>query len=177
MDDLLNAALDGDKSAENKIFKILLERFRLFARRKIRDRDIADEIAHQACLAILGKYRQEEFSVSFRAWAYGVLKMKIRNYFYHLKDDKARLSEQDDLDNAEGASFVMFDPYLEMQLLSCMEKIIRANPKYARVLNLNYQGFKTEEICSKLIMSANNYYVTLNRARSLLIYCLEKGDI
>ena len=66
---------------------------------------------------------------------------------------------------------------LKEQLLFCLERVGQSNRRYARILNLYYQGYTTDEVCLRLGINANHSYVALWRARSLLEICLEKGDI
>ena len=69
------------------------------------------------------------------------------------------------------------DPDLKKQLIDCFKKISDTNLRHARIINLHYQGYTTEEICIKLNIKKNNAYVLLNRARTALEQCLEKGRL
>jgi len=69
------------------------------------------------------------------------------------------------------------DPVLELKLLDCLKKVGQKNIKFARTLNLKYQGYSVEEICDRLEISRENLYTILSRARSALELCLEKGGI
>lgn len=174
LDDLVYRALGGDKAAENEIFRFLLVRFRLFVRQKTGDIAAAEDIAQKACITVFEKYKSEKFTVGFGAWAYGVLKMVIRNYFHEKITDNKKMvtgfSEKGEVSISE-----QIDPGIEMTLLKSLGKLITINRRYARILNLVYQGFKTDEICEKLGITRNNFYVILNRARLLLWECL-KGE-
>ena len=47
---------------------------------------------------------------------------------------------------------------------------------YARIVNLRYQGFTTDEVCERLSISSDQYYVYIGRGRNMLRSCLaEKG--
>lgn len=173
MDELLNCARDGDKSAENELFQRLLVRFRLFARQKVGGEDAAEEIAQLACTTVLEKYKTEKYSVGFEAWAHGVLKMCIKNYYFTLRSCKEKTIRAPYKESRLDKAAPQIDPDTELQLLTCLAKVFAVNRRYARVLNLAYQGYKTDEICQRLEMTRNNFYVTLNRARSMLWACLE----
>lgn len=175
LESLLIKAKDGDKDAENEVFRVLTVRFRLFARQRIGDNEAADDIAQKACVIVLEKYRNESFTVGFDAWAYGVLKMGIRNYYHSIMQNRKKSQATKSGPFIGSASSVTIDPDVEMKLLKCLEKIMTINSRYARVLNLAYQGYSADEICKKLRVSRNNYYVILNRARSLLWECLKEG--
>jgi DNA-directed RNA polymerase specialized sigma24 family protein len=69
------------------------------------------------------------------------------------------------------------DPRFERQLLECLRKVGRHNNNFARALNLNYQGYSTEEICDRLKLTKVNFYSILSRARSMLDLCLKKGGL
>lgn len=170
-------AREGDKSAENEIFQYLLVRFKLFAGHKIRDEEDAGEIAQQACITVLEKLKTEKFTKGFEAWAHGVLRMGIKNYFYRMHSAYKKKKQVSSAEDIQSAPDRAGSPDIEIVLTECLEKIIAVNPRYARILNLSYQGYKTDEICRKLNINANNFYVILNRARSLLWTCLQKGEI
>ena len=173
LDILVKAAIEGDKGAEEALFSYLLVRFGLFARHRIRDRQAAEDVASKACTVILERYRQEAFSVSFESWSWGVLRMTIRSYFQQLGIEKARMSYES-LDDS-GLAGEPHDPTLVGQLLGCLRQLCGIDRRFARVLNLAYQGFKTDEICRRLDVSSNYYYVLLHRGRSFLKQCLQSG--
>jgi len=176
MESLLIRAKNGDKSAENEIFERLSVRFRLFARQKISNKEAAEDIAQKACLTVLEKYKAETFTVGFEAWAYGVLQMGVRNYFYNLADERIELAGVSDNRESGITASKAVNPGIETQLLGCLKKMVTINRRYARILNLTYQGYKTGEICRKLSISPNNLYVTLNRARAMLWDCLKNRE-
>lgn len=168
---LLTRARSGDRHAEQQIFEQLLARFRLFARRRIGDVHAADDVAQDACLTVLQKYRHETFTKGFEPWAWGVLQMHIKAYFRRRLDDRETLVADVPDDTPTGD----FDPGLERQLLDCLARVAAANRGYARALVLIYQGHSAEAICHRLGISRNHLYVTLHRARAQLRKCLDGG--
>jgi RNA polymerase sigma factor (sigma-70 family) len=171
LDDLLRRARAGDKDAEEMLFRYLFERFVIFAKRRVSDRDEAQDIAQKACITVFQKYKTETFRRSFAAWAYGVLRNKIGNYLQ--KNDKDPLVVRMDLGgDCPGAPA---SQETRRKLIHCFRLLLRRNRQYARVLNLVHQGYKTTEICERLKITSNNLYVTLSRARHLLRKCMEKG--
>ncbi|MDH4034538.1 MAG: hypothetical protein OEV80_12145, partial [candidate division Zixibacteria bacterium] len=70
-----------------------------------------------------------------------------------------------------------FDPALKRRLLDCLKKIRSTNLRYARILNLQYQGFDTEDVCRRLAVTRSNLYSLLSRARTVLELCLEEGGV
>ncbi len=164
----------SDRPAKNQLFKILTVRFHLFANQGIRNEQDADEIAQEALAVIAREYGHLDIRQSFAAWAYKVLQNRILSY---VRSPSSRGNREIRLDESgDTAASVHPDPGLKGRLLDCLEEVTRAKRRYARVLNLHYQGYSTEEICSRLGLTANNSYVLLSRARAMLKTCLEQGD-
>ncbi len=176
MEHFLDRALEGDEKAENELFQYLFVRFRAFAKRRIGDGE-AEDIAQEACLTVLQKYKTEKFTIGFEAWAYGVLKMKIGNYIQGLMVKQKSLVPESEADQTLKSSSPEPDYDLKRKLLNCLKRIIKRNPLYARVLNFIYQGYAIEEISQRLKLKPNNLYVILNRGRGILQTCLETSRI
>lgn len=177
MDELLAQARQGDEAAERKLFQNLFERFSLFAKTKIQREAEAEDIAQEACLTVLEKYKTQTFPSGFIPWAHGVLKMKIGNYLQKTAIRRKTLVSSATASGKEGASSLATDPEFRRQLTECIRKIARANRRYARVLNLMYQGYETDEICDRLKLNRNTVYIILSRGRSMLRTCLETGEV
>lgn len=176
MDNLLAKAQKGDEKAEKKLFQYLFVRFKAIAKRRIGEGE-AEDIAQDACLTVLQKYKTETFSKGFEAWAYGVLKMKIGNYIQGLMVKQKSLAPESEADQTLKSSSPEPDYNLKRKLIDCLKQIIKRNPLYARVLNFIHQGYQTSEICKRLQIRPNNFYVILNRGRGMLKTCLETGRI
>ena len=175
INELYIQACTGDKSAEAELFKKLTERFWVFAHRKVWDKEEAGEIVQNALATVLSEYRQVEISTSFVAWAHKVIENKFLAYI----KTKQRQSGRDiRLENPDSLTDNWVpDPTLKMRLLNCFKQVAQANRRYARILNLHYQGFKREEVCEKLGMTVTQSYVVMSRARAMLKDCLEKGNV
>jgi len=171
MDELVEKAKAGDESAEKEIFDYLFVRFKYLAKRRIGNEDYED-LAQEACVTVLEKYKTEEFTVNFTAWAYGVLKMKIGNWLQAKQRMSGKITSYDEAYAIADNSEISAD--LRRYLIKCIKKIAGLFSRYARVMVLSYQGYNTDEICERVKISPNNYYVTLNRGRSLLKDCLVK---
>ena len=176
MDELLSRAREGDRKAEKELFQYLFVRFKTFAKRRIGEGE-AEDIAQEACLTVLQKYKAETFTKGFEAWAYGVLKMKIGNYMQGLRPRQKGLAPESEADQTQKFASPAPDYDLKRKLIDCLKQLIKRNRLYARVLNFIYQGYKADEICQKLRIKVNNFYVILNRGRRLLRTCLETGRI
>lgn len=169
--DLIEKAKAGDKAAENQIFEFLFDRFAALAKRRVGKSDALD-IAQTACLVVLEKYKAGNPPRDFEAWAYGVLRNTIGNY-YQSREAQRRVFVADS--PIREASTKASDAVLRTHLRDCFRKMIKDNPRYARVLNLAHQGYETDEICMKLKVSPDNLYNLLNRGRRLLRKLLERG--
>jgi RNA polymerase sigma factor (sigma-70 family) len=165
----------GEQAAEELLFQSLSDRFQIFAEQRIGDCQDVLEVVQDALMVITSKYREIEFDTSFAAWAYGVLENKLLHYY---RQKSTRASHPPEL--AEGVKPAPLpdpDPGLKNRLLDCLRKVGRANIRYARILNLHYQGYTTDEICDKLNTSRNSSYILVSRARSLMKTCIEGGGV
>jgi RNA polymerase sigma factor (sigma-70 family) len=174
--ELLAQAKQGDKKAEEEIFRFLYERFAFIAKYRL-GREEARDISQDACMTILEKFRAEKMPENFEAWSYGVLRMKIGNFLQKREVRQKVMVDEIHIGGAAEQADVPPNPELKRKLLDCLRKIVRAYPRYARAMNLVHQGYKTNEICDRMGLNAGNLYVILNRGRSMLSRCLNKGGI
>lgn len=177
MNQLLKRALAGDDEAEKQLFQYLFVRFKLFAKRKGGGVQDAEDIAQEACITILEKYKSQSYTNGFESWAYGVLRMKIGNFLQKKAVRKCVQSRNPDCVEMTNSNSNSCDHDLRRRISDCVRKIISSYPRYARVLNLIHQGFKIEEISERLDITPNNIYVILNRSRSILKSCLKTGGV
>ncbi|MEZ5359996.1 MAG: RNA polymerase sigma factor [Candidatus Zixiibacteriota bacterium] len=166
---------DGRPGAEDRLFKALSVRFSLIARKRIWDRQDAEEIVQDALAAVFAGYKTADIRGTFITWAHMVLRHKVLNYYRSKARHDKRFAQTDQLDLVSG--HFTPDPTLENELTKCMQKIVAANSMYGRILILVFQGYSAEEICERLAITKANCYTALSRARSLIKYCLKKGDI
>jgi RNA polymerase sigma-70 factor (ECF subfamily) len=175
IDSLVRRARDGDKSAEKELFRHLSVRYRLFALYRIGNEQEAEDIVQDTMLTIAQKYKSIDPEASFTAWAYTILENNILYFFRTQKYNRRKLAR---FARARTAG-IEDQEYqnLRQSLLGCLRQICRTNLKYARMLNLHYQGYTTEEICEKLDITKNHAYVLFSRAKSMLKECLKKGTV
>ncbi len=172
---LYKKASAGDKASEQELFRYLSDRFQHLVQFKIRNTSDSEDIVQNTLLTIANKYRNIDFSGSFAAWAYKVLENKIGDYF---KVQRRRESKMDDESEQIGTTASLeLDSITKRQMLECLKKVGQANERFARILNLHYQGYTTDEVCLRMDIKRGYYYVVLSRARSMLSACLEKGDV
>ena len=175
INELHKTATSGGRAAEEQLFKNLAEIFRLFAQQRVWSQQDAEEIVQETLMTVARKYKSIVFETSFAAWAYKILEYNILHYYrtQRTRESKhSRLSADD-----RRLSSTTPDPTLKIKLMECLKKIGAANPRHARILNLKYLGYSTDEICTKLETTRNNVYIILCRARAHLKRCLEKGDV
>ena len=176
MEELLSRALKGERKAEEELFRTLRVRFVYLAKRRLGS-EIAEDVAQEACAIVFEKYRNKDFAAGFEAWAHQVLRNVIGN---HLQARERKLRNLDSQVGVNSAAMHVSDqepPGMSARIIECLNKINMSHPLYARVLNLSYQGYTTREICQRLKIKPNYLYVILNRGRSMLKRCLERGDI
>ncbi len=175
INELYENARTGNKSSEEQLFQTLSVRFRALVVQKVKDYDDCNDIVQNAIVAISKEYREIEITTSFSAWAYKVLQNRILKYFN--SNQRKTSNEESLLQFYVPPGNFKPDPTLESRLVGCLKKISQAGLKYARILNLFYQGYSTEDVCAKLDIVPNHSYVILSRARSMLRLCLDKGEI
>lgn len=175
INELHSLAGKGDRAAEEALFRNLSESFRLFVNQRIWNHLDAEEIVQDALVTISVKYKEIDFDISFAAWAYKILHNKILQYYRTKRCHQSKFAQTDD--DAVQAAIPPPNLDLKMRLLLCLKKLNLSNRRYARILNLCYHGYSSEEICHKMNVSRNNVYILLSRARSQLSYCLESGDM
>lgn len=172
----MSRAKSGDKKAEQELFQNLFVRFFTLAKRRIGEGE-AKDIAQDACLTVLQKYKTETFSKGFGAWAYGVLRMKIGNYMQGMMVKQKGFVEPRDSD----APFQTPTPEplydLKRKLIECLQQMAERNRRHIRVINLFYQGYTTGEISDRLRIKPGNLHTLLHRVRQLLRSCLETGRV
>ncbi|MCP4566860.1 MAG: RNA polymerase sigma factor [FCB group bacterium] len=174
---LYKIARNGDQASRDQLFDGLSARFRTFVRLRIQNEMDGEEIVQDALMAIAREYAGITIEISFAAWAYRVLNNRILAYLQTKKKRSQRTSRLPESESSAAMTNHRPDPELKRRLIDCFQKLGRVNRRYARILNLRYQGYQTEEICNKMDVRSSNLYSILSRARSLLELCLEKGDI
>jgi RNA polymerase sigma-70 factor (ECF subfamily) len=175
IESLYRRAREGNKAAEAQLFQYLSDRFQLFVQQRVQNTEDSRDIVQQTLLSIAEKHRQIDFRTSFAGWAHRVLEYKILDYF---KAKRARQKHLERLpDGSQYSRTIDLDPTVKQHMLECLRKVAQANGRFARALNLHYQGYDSDEICEKLKLKKAYFYVVLSRARSMLEDCLRSGGI
>ncbi|SYZ73287.1 putative RpoE family DNA-directed RNA polymerase sigma subunit [Candidatus Zixiibacteriota bacterium] len=173
---LIGLARSGDRAAEEELFQFLYVRFLSIAKRRIGEKD-AEDLAQDACLTVLQKYKTMPSDEYLEAWAYSILRNKIGNYL------QGRLLRSSHSAGEKHSKYPLAppigqaDPFLRQVIIRCLRKLHRAYPRYMRAINLSHQGYGTEEICRRMSITPNHLYVMLNRCRNMLKECIESGRL
>ena len=174
---MINQAKAGSQKAEEQLFQILRARFATITKRRVLEKEIAEDVVQEACLTVLEKYKSADFHANFESWAYCILRMKIGNYLQSKKMRKNKVEHVLKGDKISESLISPADQYLEVMLIKCLRKIAKASRRYARVLSFSYQGYIAEEICERMRITKSSLYSILSRSRSLLSRCLQTGKV
>jgi RNA polymerase sigma factor (sigma-70 family) len=172
IEQLYRRAKDDLDGYEDRLFRELTVRLRPFAYRMTGDSKEAEDAVQDAMVHIINGYRKGTFKDSFFAWAHTVLKHTVYNRARKVRRRRKLMETfKRQTDNWT------FQPNLDLEsrLFDCLRALVLSNRRYARVLNLQYQGYGTEQICSKLKVTRGHFYVLLSRARVALRTCLDNG--
>lgn len=175
INDLFKKAYSGDKEAEKELFSKLAVRFGVITRLRISNSYDVEDVIQDVLTVVAQKYKGLEEDVNFIAWAHQVLKFQVLKYYK--KTGSINRKNKNFADEMISSPKWEPTPMLRDRLLNCLRKIHGKNSQYARILNLHFQGFTTAEICRKLKITSNYCYVILLRARSMIEYCLERGEV
>ena len=175
INELFKEAYRGNKEAEKELFLNLTVRFKVITRLRVSNSEDAKDIIQDVLTVVSRKYKGLTEDVNFVAWAHQVLKFQIMKYYKKVSTDNRRSKNlADEVISSTGWEP---NPMLRDKLIHCLRKINKKNSLYARILNMHFQGYVTEEICQKLKIKSNYCYVILLRARSMIELCLEKGEV
>jgi len=173
--ELYKRSIRGDSAARKQLYEQLYVSFRILARHRIADWNDADEVVQAAMVKVSSKLSQLANEEGFSAWAHKILKNEIID---HYRGAEVRRRRESGLDAGElSRDHVSGNGHLKRKLKDCLKKLNTAFGKHARILNLRYQGYGTEEICARMSITPNNLYVILSRARVMLKTCLESGEV
>ena len=174
LNNLVIMARKGDLEAEKQLFQYLRVRFEYLAKKRLLKKEDAEDIAQEACLTVIEKYKTVDFHGQFNAWALKVLRNKIGNYLQGKCMRDSKIAGEIEVGTLSGRFDGPNDVILISDLTDCLRKLIAAFPRYARALNLVHLGYTTEDISARLDIRPNNLYVILNRGRQILKDCLGK---
>ena len=163
------------------------------AQLQLRDADLAEDVVQETLVAALGAQSGFTGKSSVKTWLTGILKHKIVDAIRQKQrqplleasfDEETDLEEFDPLFKDNGAweakpadwgdpeSALSRREFFDIMEL-CLEKL---PPNTARVFMMReVMELESEEICKELMITANNLWVILYRARMALRQCLEQS--
>lgn len=175
INEIYQFAAGGDSKAETELFNVLTDRFRLFAHLRVWNREEAEDLVQEALAVVAAEYRAVKIESSFAAWTHKIMENRILGYIQKRRREHGRVISGETNEYLR-ASWTP-DPTLRLRLLDCLRKVCKANPRYARIINLHHLGFSRQEISGKLGITLDQSYVVMSRARAMLKECFESGDI
>jgi RNA polymerase sigma-70 factor (ECF subfamily) len=153
-----------------------------FARRKVRDEDLAEDAVQDALAAALSSRESFQGQSALRTWLIGILNHKIQDTFRR-EGRYVPISGADDMDENDGHGLDRFDleqnsseyddPMRQVarnRLGIALHSEIEALParlKEVFVMQV-LEGAETSEVCRELDISEANCWVRLHRARKRL---------
>ncbi len=174
INELYLQALRGDRSAAAELFGLLTVMFQAFLRRRNVGTEDSEDIVQNALAKIAGSYGRESKKDNFAAWCQTVLKNQFVDF---CRAQSTRRNRQTDLTMQEQKlTSPETNPGLKARILSCLNKLHKANSLHARLINLHYQGYTTSEVCTRLKITPNNRRVAMCRARAMLRACLKESE-
>lgn len=155
-----------------------------FARRKIRDEELAEDAVQDAMVAALASRDAFQGRSALRTWLIGILNHKIQDVFRResryvrqsdaeRSDDDAPAEESLHQIQAALASADLNDPMREVgqqRMREALSREVNALPPTLRevfVLQV-VEGLSTQEVCARLGITEANCWVRLHRARKRL---------
>ena len=154
-----------------------------FARRKIRDQDLAEDAVQDALVAALASRDSYQGKSALRTWLIGILNHKIQDVFrresrYVRTDQDASQGDDAPEESAPQARAAMdaasaSDPFREVErrrMRDALMREIEALPaSLGEVFRMQViEGLPTEEVCRRLGITEANCWVRLHRARKRL---------
>ena len=153
-----------------------------FARRKIRDDDLAEDAVQDALVAALASRSSFQGRSALRTWLIGILNHKIQDVFRResryvrvasASDEDAEAEQAPVLAAAALESSAHDDPAHLVQQRRMHEELVREVEALPRTLREVFvmqviEGRPTSEVCAALGITEANCWVRLHRARKRL---------
>ena len=163
-------ALAGDKAAEKRLFRYLFDRFRTVTKYRGYG-DECEDLAQEACVIVLTKYRQLPPDTPFEPWAMAVLRNVIGNHLQRKGTVKKHVTSAEFYPDACAVQSI--DADLRLRLIQCLAELQRYRRRYYEALRLIHDGYTADEISTRMGVSKTNLYTILNRSRKALKDCLD----
>ena len=172
----IQAVRAGDASAYAEVIEQTERRLRAHLALQVPDRELIDEVAHQAYITAYQKLAEYQAGTNFYAWV-------KRIAFYHLRNECRK--RQHGAGSAMERLNVLVAPGCGPdekaetrdevdQLRKCMDKV---GPDARKLLDMRYrESLEPAEIASKVGKAASHVRTILVRIRQALLKCMEDGQ-
>ncbi len=139
----------------------LIGKLYIYLLKNVKDRDIAEDILHDALLKILEKRQTYKYEENYDGWAFRITKNVLIDYYRKIKTNADLEIIKKDLDEDK-------DTY--KNLLPALKEFIENLPeKYSKPLILSdIEGIKQELIAQQLGLSVSGAKSRIQRARKML---------
>ena len=142
-----------------------------FARTRLRDESLAEDVVQESLIKALAANRQPQGEVATTAWFYRILRRSIIDV-YRRQDARSRALERFEQEMPE-----MPTDADERLLCQCFKRLLPMVPEQYRELleKIDLQGIEPEIMASELGLTRNNLTVRLHRARKHLREALSQN--
>ncbi len=169
-EDIIRGCKKNKKKAQFELYKKYAPVLRAVAYRYLNDRDIADDLVHDAIINIFEKINQYKGSGSFEGWMKRIMINTILMYFRKQKfilpiDDSYMMKNKED--ESDGDFFVKITNKVSQQEI--LELINNLPAGYRMVFNLYvFENYTHKQIAKMLNISESTSKTQLMRARKML---------
>jgi RNA polymerase sigma-70 factor, ECF subfamily len=172
----IRAVRNGDHAAFADIIEHSQRRLRACLALQVPDRDLVDEVAHQAYITAFQKLHEYKTGTNFLAWLKRIALLHLRN------ECRRRQHSSDSSDAlmkivAPGVGPKEAEDIRDdvTQLLRCLEKL---GPDARRLLELRYtDALEPSVIAAEMGKAASHVRTMLTRLRQSLLQCMEARHV
>lgn len=138
----------------------------------VRDFSARDDLMQEIAVAVLESFDRYDCLKPFQAWALGIARNHVHNYFRRINRDRLAFDEEIIAHLADAFDESGTEVMHRLQFLSgCMERL---EEKSRRILEWRYRDdLKPAAIAQKMNLSANSVAKMLQRIRDRLRDCIQ----
>ena len=173
LEEAIRTVRQGDQAAFSVIIEQTERRLRAALALQVPDRDLVDEVAHQAYITAYQKLNEYQEGTNFYAWLKRIAQFHMRNECRRRSHESSSSCElltalvapaPNPLDAEETRDDVL-------QLQRCLEKL---GPDARHMLKLRYEEcLEPAQIAAELGKGASSVRTMLTRLRQSLLQCME----
>jgi len=147
---------------------------RRFIRSLVRDHQHVEDLTQEVAVTIVDKFGEYDRSRSFTAWALGIARNKVMNYWSKQGRDRHRFDPVG-LDNLMAAHEDLHQSAENRReaLTNCLGKLARGDRS---LLDQHYgESISAASLADSLGLTTNAIYIRLHRIRRNLLACIERA--